>query len=358
MKSSRSMSWSQLKTGIIIIIAFILLAVGILQVGGRTSFFAKRYTLYVRMDNSYGLKIGSIVRLAGIEVGNVQDIMLPKNPGDRELVIKLSIQKKYMDRIRHDSFVAIRTIGLLGDKYIDISIGSPQYAVLPPGSVLKNVQQSRLSSVMAGAASGLESINAVLGQLREMLGEVNNGKGTFGLMLKDPRLYERLAAASASLQDLTRSAGKGKGSLGQLVNNPELYNNLVDVSAKTKELVNNLDTGSFARLSEDESFYKNLSDVSVNLKDVSEEARTIVNNLNTGSISRISSDKELYDRVERVSKRLDSIMAKVQSGQGSAGKILTDDRLYNNANKFFEDADALVLDFKKHPARYIKLSIF
>ena len=358
MKSSRSMSWSELKTGIVIITAFILLAIGILQVGGRTSFFTRHYTLYVRMNNSYGLKIGSIVRLAGIEVGNVQDIMLPVNPSDRELVVKLSIQKKYMDRIRQDSFVTIRTIGLLGDKYIDISIGSPQYAVLPPGSVLKNVQQTRLSSVITGAASGLESINAVLGQLRQMLGEVNNGKGTFGLMLKDPRLYERLASASESLQSLTQSAGKGKGSLGRLVNNPKLYNNLVDVSEKTKELVDNLDTGSLARLSKDESFYKNLRDVSLNLKDVSEEAGALVNNLNTGSISRISSDRKLYDRVERVSERLDSIMAKVQSGQGSAGKILTDDRLYNNANKFFTDADSLVLDFKKHPARYIKLSIF
>ncbi len=358
MKSSRSMSWSELKTGIIIIIAFVLLAIGILQVGGRTAFFVKHYTLYVRLDNSYGLKIGSIVRLAGIEVGNVQDIMLPRNPSDRQLVVKLSIQKKYMDRIRQDSFVAIRTIGLLGDKYIDISIGSPTYAVLPPGSVLKNIQQAQLSSVMAGAASGLESVNAVLGQLREMLGEVNNGKGTFGMMLKDPRLYERLASASESLQNLTENLGKGKGSLGRIVRDPELYNNLVEVSSKTKELVDNLNTGSLAKLSEDKAFYENLRDVSVNLKEITEGTRALVSNLNNGSISRISSDKELYNRVERVSKRLDSIIAKVQNGQGSAGKILTDDRLYDNANKFFADADALVLDFKKHPKKYIKLSIF
>jgi phospholipid/cholesterol/gamma-HCH transport system substrate-binding protein len=358
MKSSRSKSWAELKTGLVIIIAFILLAVGILQVGGRTSFFTKRYTLFVRLENSFGLKVGSNVRLAGIEVGNVEDILLPSNPSDKQIIIKLKVQKKYMDRIRQDSFVTIRTMGLLGDKYLDISVGSPQYAVLPPGSVLNNVQGTQLSSVIAGAASGLEGVNAVLGQLKLTLGDVNNGKGTFGMMLKDPRLYDQLAKASENLQNLTQELGKGNGSFGKLVRDPEFYNNLVEVSAKTKELMNKLDTGSFARLSDDKAFYENLRDVSVNLKDITQSTKALADNLNKGSISRISSDPELYNRVERVSARLDSLIAKVESGQGSAGKLLTDEKLYNNMNKFFTDADTLVLDFKKNPGRYIKLSIF
>ena len=59
-----------------------------------------------------------------------------------------------------------------------------------------------------------------------------------------------------------------------------------------------------------------------------------------------------------MSGRLDSLIGKVEAGQGSAGKMLTDEKLYNNMNKFFSDADTLVLDFKKHPGRYINLSIF
>ncbi len=357
MKSSRSMSWSELKTGIVIIIAFILLAVGILQVGGRTAFLTKHYTLFVRLENSFGLKVGSNVRLAGIEVGNVEDILLPSDKNDKQIIIKLKVQKKYMDRIRQDSFVTIRTMGLLGDKYLDISVGSPQYAILPPGSALKNVQGTQLSSVIAGAASGLEGVNAVLGQLRQTLGDVNNGKGTFGLMLKDPRLYEQLAKASENLQNLTQELGKGNG-VGKLVRDPEFYNNLVEVSAKTKELVSKLDTGSLAKISDDKAFYENLRDVSVNLKDITQSTKALADNLNKGSISRISSDPELYNRVERVSARLDSLIAKVESGQGSAGKLLTDEKLYNNMNKFFSDADTLVLDFKENPGRYIKLSIF
>jgi len=358
MKSSRSMSWSELKTGIVIIIAFILLAVGILQVGGRTAFLTKHYTLFVRLENSFGLKIGSNVRLAGIEVGNVEDILLPSDQNDKQIIIKLKVQKKYMDRIRQDSFVTIRTMGLLGDKYLDISVGSPQYAVLPPGSTLNNIQGTQLSSVIAGAASGLEGVNAVLGQLKLVLGNVNNGQGTLGLMLKDPRLYEQLASASENLQNLTQDLGKGNGSLGKLVRDPDLYKNLVEVSAKTKELVSRLNTGSFARISDDKAFYENLRDVSVNLKDITQSTKALADNLNKGSISRISSDPELYNRVERVSGRLDSLIAKVESGQGSAGKMLTDEKLYNNMNKFFSDADTLVLDFKKNPGRYIKLSIF
>ena len=118
--------------------------------------------------------------------------------------------------------------------------------------------------------------------------------------------------------------------------------------------MNKLDTGSLARLSDDKAFYENLRDVSINLKDITQSTKALADNLNKGSISRISSDPELFDQMEeRVSSRLDSLIAKVESGQGSAGKLLTNEKLYNNMNKFFSDADTLVLDFKEHPKKYI-----
>ena len=103
------------------------------------------------------------------------------------------------------------------------------------------------------------------------------------------------------------------------------------------------------KMSEDKAFYENLHDVSVNLKDVSTNAKELVDNLNKGNISKLSNDKELYARLDRVSTRLDSVMERIEKGEGSAGKLLSDEKLYNNMNKFFEDADSLVLDLKKRP---------
>ncbi|MGA2193306.1 MAG: MlaD family protein [Nitrospirota bacterium] len=358
MKTSKSIPWSELKVGILVVSALVLLAVGIIEIGANLPLLSRTYNLYLRMDNSLGLRVGSVVRLAGIEVGNVKDISLPSDPNDKNLVISLSIQDKYRDRIRQDSTAMVRTMGLLGDKYLDISIGSPSSPEMKPGGVLTILKETQLANVLAGASSGLEGLNVVLGQLKIILGTVSSGQGTAGLLLKDPRLYQQLNNSAAGLESVVNDLKKGKGSAGKLIEDPEVYQNLADVSRKARELVAKLDSGSFAELSEDKDFYLNLKTVSENLRDLSASSKELVENLNTGSLARISGDKELYARIDRVSSRLDSMMGRLESGQGSAGKLINDSKLYSNMNKFFEDADSLVLDVKKNPKRYIKLSLF
>lgn len=358
MRSSRNLRWSELRSGIVIVVALALLALGILQLGNRVGLFTSNYPLYIYMDDSRGLKAGSIVRLAGLSVGNVDDINFSTDPRVKKIVVKISIRKEYMDRIRQDSVASIKTVGLLGDKYVDISVGSPESPVLPPGGVLREIKESQFTNVLSGASSGLEALNVVLGQLKDILGDVTNGAGTAGKLLKDPELYNQLRDSAENIQRVAASLRDGKGSAGKLVNDPQLYNNLLDVSSKTRELIDRLNRGSLIKLSEDKTFYDNLSEISTNLKDVSRSAKALTDNLNKGNFSKLSSDKELFAKIERVSTRLDDLSARLESGKGSAGKLLKDEALYNNMNKFFEDADTLVLDFKKNPRKYIKLSIF
>ena len=358
MKTSKSLPWSELKVGIIIIVAFALLGFGILQLGAGEGWFSPSYRLYVRMENTLGLKAGSIVRLAGVEVGNVEDIAFSSDTSDRRLVIALKVQDRYRAKIRQDSMVTIRSMGLLGDKYADITVGSPQSAALAPGSVLRETRDTQLSGVISGATTGLEGLNVILAQVRKLLGNVASGEGTAGALLKDRRLYDQLSGSAASLEQVAADLKSGKGSLGKFIEDPVLYNNLVEVSAKAKDVADKINRGSIARLSEDESFYKNLVEVSQNLNEVSRSAKALVQNLEGGSIAKISGDNELYEKVGRISTRLDGVIAKLEDGQGSMGKLLSDEKLYNNMNKFFEDADALVLDIKQNPKRYIKLSVF
>jgi len=357
MKSSRNLPWSELKVGIIIMAAIFLLAVGILQMGGR-GIFTKTYTLYLYLENTFGLKVGGTVRLAGVDVGSLDDISFPADPKDKKIIVKLVIDQRYSDRIKEDSRANIRTLGLLGDKYIDIEMGSPESPELKDGGEIKGGPETQINRVISGASTGLEGLNTVLGQVKDMLGDVSAGQGTAGKLFTDAALYNELRDAATSIDTVATELQGGKGSLGKLVREPELYNNLLNVSAKAKDLLTKLDTGSIARLSEDKTFYENLKDVSVNLKDVTENAKSLVNNLESGNIAKLSRDKELYAKLDRVSTRLDAVMAKIESGEGSAAKLINDKKLYDNMNKFFEDADELVLDFKKQPKKYIHISIF
>ena len=358
MKSSRNIRWSELRAGILTLVAITLLAFGILQLGGKTGLFSKSYTLLVYLDNSLGLKPGNVVRLAGIDVGNIEDISLSPEALSRKVVLKLSISKKYSDRIRKDSVITIKTMGLLGDTYIDISVGTPSQPVVQPGGELKEVPEAQLSTVISGAATGVDGLNVVIGQLKEVMGDVSKGKGTAGMLLKDPRLYEELNSSAETLHSIAAGLKEGKGTAGKFIKDPKLYDNLLDVSNKVGELVVKLNKGSFVKISEDKEFYENLHNVSVNLKDVSGSAKELVDNLNKGNLAKLSNDKDLYAKLDRVSNRLDTVMGRLESGQGSAGKLLADEKLYNNMNKFFEDADSLVLDLKKDPKKYLKFSVF
>ncbi|HEX9860619.1 MAG TPA: MlaD family protein [Nitrospirota bacterium] len=358
MKSSRNIAWSELKLGAILLAALVLLAAGILKIGGTGGLFEKRYTLFLKMENTLGLKAGASVRLAGIQVGNVEDIYLPSEPSDKLVTVKLTLVERYKDRIREDSRATLNSLGLLGDKYVDISVGSPQARALEDGETFRGPPESPMSSVFAKASTGIEGLNSVVQELKVVLKDVSGGSGTAGLLLKDPKLYHDLDRAVNNLDAVVAAMRSEKGSFGKFIKEPELYDNLLSVSAKANEVADNLNKGSLAKLSGDPEFYRNLRQVSDNLNEVSESSRALLKNLETGNIAKLSSDKELYAKVQNISVMLDKVMAKLDAGDGTAARLLNDKELYDNMNNFFKDADALALDIKENPDRYVNISIF
>jgi len=358
LKSSRNLAWSQLKLGLIVLASLFLLAVGILRLGGNAGFLARSYTLYLHLENTFGLKIGSTVRLAGIQVGNVEDISFSPDPANPEVIIRMDISRKYEDRIREDSTVSIRSLGLLGDKYVDISVGTPKSKIMHDGDSFRNMPTPEFSNVLNKASSGIDGLNSVIDQLRVVVADVNQGRGTVGLMLKDPKLYHDLDKAVKDIDSVAEKLQNPDGSFGRLINEPELYENLLEVSDKAKQVADKLNTGSLAMLSEDPQFYKNLMDISDNLNLVSESAKQLVTNLETGSIAKISEDDKLYSDIKGISGKLDKVMEKLDNSQGSAGKLINDPELYDNMNTFFKDADALVVDIRENPDKYVNISLF
>jgi len=358
MKKSRNQSLSEVKLGVTVIAAIVVLALGIMKMGGDGEIFARHYTLYLNMDNTYGLKIGGPVRLAGFTVGSIEEITFPDNIDDKRVIVRLTVEKKYQDRIREDSSVTINSMGLLGDKFVEIGIGSKSSPVLEDGATVKDMPYSAMTNVLAGASSGLEGLNAVMAQLRIILDEIANGRGTVGHLFKDEKLYEDLSKAINNIEDITMEMSRKEGSLGMLIHDPELYNNLNDMTDKLNDLAGKLDQGSFAMLSEDDEFYRDMLSLADNLNEFSSDAHSFMQNLESGNVARLSNDKELYARIDRISTNLDTLLADIENGEGSAGKLLTDDELYNNMNKFFKDADELVVDIKENPDRYINVSVF
>src|SRR5215468_7902325 len=120
MPRTRSLAWSQLKIGILTLVALIVAAVTIFSVMGSRGFFWQRYTLKTRFPNVAGLKTGSPVRVAGVEVGSVKDVVFS---GDQVDVI-FEVNKEVRPRVTTNSTAVVGSVSLLGLSAVDISASS------------------------------------------------------------------------------------------------------------------------------------------------------------------------------------------------------------------------------------------
>src|SRR5690349_24975533 len=117
MPRTKSLAWSELKIGLMAVIALALTAVLVVAVGGASGFFWERYSLKTTFDNVQGLKSGAIVRVAGVEVGKVTDVDF----AGAAVQVTLSVRKDMRSRITTDSRASIGSLSLLGEPVIDIT---------------------------------------------------------------------------------------------------------------------------------------------------------------------------------------------------------------------------------------------
>ncbi len=346
MPRTRSLAWSELKIGIVAVVAIALAILIIVAVGGSAGFSWQRYELTTRFSNVQGLKEGAVVRVAGVEVGKVTRIEF----SGADVEVRLQVKKAMQSRITTDSRASIGSLSLLGEPIIEITpaaTGTP----LPDHGVLQAERaKGQLADVAAGATQGLEQATALLKDIREgkgtvgrlftdeglyreldqfvsaanqVAGELNGGRGTLGLLMKDPIAYRRLNASLRNLQDLTTRINSGEGSLGRLLNDEQLSKTLTSASA-------NIDQAS-ARM-----------------------------NRGDNTVGKLLTEKELYDRLNSVTARLDQLTASLSQGEGTVGQALHNKALYDNMNGAANELRSLIQEIKKDPKKYlnVKVSIF
>ena len=121
---------TEIKVGIFVVVILFLFGAAVFTIGSHQKYFQRQYTLWASFSNISGLIVGAPVRLAGLTVGRVNTIRFPEDTGAKTITVELKINKAVQKRIRDDSIASIQTMGLLGDKYVEVSLGSPDHAVL------------------------------------------------------------------------------------------------------------------------------------------------------------------------------------------------------------------------------------
>lgn len=320
MNGESRISWRQVRVGVAMVIALTLLGVAIFFIGETGAVFGDRYSLTTLMPSANGLLEGAGVRLAGQDVGKVARIeFVPvdeRRHPDQVLKITLAIKRSVREQIRADSEARIRTQGLLGDKIIDMTPGSPEAPVLEEGDTIRSAAAIDYEQMLGSAFQVVDDLAVMLRNFREIADSLLAGRGTAGQLLMDSTLYVELLNTSRSMNEFLSAIGKGEGALARIAEDASLYEDLRSVIAGLDTLTATLISGE-------------------------------------GTLSRLLTDETLYDRLASTSARADSLLVALESGEGALGQLMTDQELYESMLKLLVDVQKVVTELRENPRKYI-----
>lgn len=336
MEPKKTVTWKDLKVGLLAVSSFIIVTVTILMMGGgKFELFKEKIRYKTHFPEANGLKVGAEVWLVGVEIGGVKSIRFAEMRGPSAVEVVFEVDAEARGRIRNDSIASLRTMGLLGDKYVEITAGTPDSPRVAPGGVVKGMSLSLFDEVIGVGKTTAQGFNDVMFQLQQLSAAINHGEGTIGNMIHNPELYQDLTASIQRTTKLIETAQSGPGSMGQLMSNPALYENLVASSTAMRETV-------------------------ANSRRTVASADSLVQQLRRtdGTLGKLTTDPALYDQVQTMLTRMDGLLRKVERGEGTLGQLTQRDTTSRELEGLLIDLRSLVHDFKQNPKRYLKVSVF
>ena len=222
----------QLRIGAFILASLVVFFAIVYLLGARARYFESKYELAAEFNEVAGLLEGATVRLAGVQIGRVTSVVLSTRPQGK-VRVTMTVARRFHERIRQNSEARIATQGLLGDKIVDITPGSPDAPPLAPGGTLASQEPQEMSRMFAEGASTLRSVSELASTLRAAAERLDKG-GTF----------DDIGAAVKSARRITDEVEKGRGWLHVLVyEEPEAIRRLNAVLASTQQLINKAESG-------------------------------------------------------------------------------------------------------------------
>lgn len=277
----------QVRTGIFTLAVLAALATVVLFLTQEGGLFTPRYRLYAHFDNIEGLTVNGPVWLAGNNIGRVSAITFLKPGAEKAIRVELDLDSRLQHRIRRDSVAMIGTIGLLGDKYIEISLGSEGEGALEREAVIQTAETATFAELAAQGRELLDNMVQITDSTQRMVVRFEREMGS-----------ESLASTVSAIQRLVEEVEQGSGLLHQVI-----YD----------------DTG---------------ADALVAVSDTATSLRAILREIEQGEgplhqlIYAPDGQESTLTSVSHAATRLDSVLSKIDEGQGTLGALVNDPSLY------------------------------
>ncbi|PWT87679.1 MAG: hypothetical protein C5B55_14400 [Blastocatellia bacterium] len=379
-RSNKSVSLSQVRVGIFVLVAIAILIFLVLNASGDINPFSKKLHLRARFSDAQGLREGSEVRLAGVRVGKVEKIaLLPPSdsPNAPRVEVLMTIDSKIdgqpaNQRIRSDSTAQQGSPSLLGNEMlINITPGTSVGQPVSDNAILPSSSSNTVNDFATSGTELAQRLSKLSDEISGIVRDVKDGKGTVGRLFNDESLYNNLNATIRETEDVMRQVRSGNGSAGKFLNDPALYNNANDIAVQLRAIAADLRAGrgTAGKLLTDDEFYNRLNRTADKLDRSVDQINAMVTEINTGhgTLGRLIKDEQIYNdaraaiaRFNTTAERIDNMVAAAQRGEGTIGKLMTDDTLYSNVNQLSSEGVKMIYDFRQNPKKYltIKFELF
>jgi phospholipid/cholesterol/gamma-HCH transport system substrate-binding protein len=306
----------EVKVGIFVLIGLVILGYMTLKVERRSLKSVEGYEIAALFDSASGLVKNSEIQIAGIEVGRVKDITLSGSQAKVTMTVKKGVQ------IYSDARAVLRTMGVLGDKYIEIMPGTDQAPKLVAGGTINNTRSTiELDHLLAKALPAMDDIRSITSSLNEVLG-TEEGKST----LKET--FNNVRKTTEDVRSITLGMTHGEGTIGKLIKDDGLYKDMQATVSGLKSTVTQINEGqgTLGKFLKDDSLYLDTQKTLTSLQKVAGKIEA-----GEGTLGKLVNDETLFTQTKETLTNLNQATQKINDGQGTLGKLVNDEGLYKEA---------------------------
>lgn len=325
--------------GLFTIMGVLILLYLSLRTTGITGFKTPMMSFNLRFRSVAGLETKSKVKLSGVEIGRVEKINIEGRHA------RVLVRLTYPAEIRKDAVASIKTSGLLGERYLEIEQGSAGSPILKNGDILEKVEESaEIGDLVNRMKGAMDDVKELTSSLKNMAKAMESGQDLAGIM---KNINDSTINLAAFIKENREVAHRGMENLAKMSDDmarvsPEISRDMLRMTTLTRELL--------------EQNSHNLTESLKSLRELSDSMGGVLKD-NRGNV------KEIMDRMAKASSRLDEIIdsinkasqsaantaqgleritKKIDTGEGTLGKFMTDSQVYDNLNDTLMGAKKLV----------------
>lgn len=340
-----------IRVGLLVVIAIVVAVAGVLLIGGQNQLFASKHEYFILFNNVGGLNPGNPVQLNGVDVGRVKRVVLPTDPEVEDIRVDITVESRYAGRVRENSQAAIKTLGLLGDKYIELTSGSPEAPPIPDGGQISTAPTTSIDELLAGGENMMDNVIAISFSLRNILAGMERGEGILGRLIAEGEeadsIIQSVRGTVEAMERIADNVESGDGPLPRLLNDRDLALRVDRSLTRLESVLAKVDEGQGAlpKLLNDPETAAQVDQTLAELESAAAGLSAFVEEVETsdGLLQRLLTDeeygREVSDRLRDVVLQVDKVSRQITEGDGTLARLIEDPEIYRSVQDILVGID-------------------